>query len=183
MELVDLAKEPRSEPKSPSFRFHALCTATSCVENTDIHINVAPGARFFLLYCKSLRLLKAFRKKELVLLVWTYIVIWFWGDCYLALQKYRIPYFPRFWESFFMVYIHIKISTFTVYATITTIYPRTFSGIFIIQEFSPLWRLITVDQLSFLWVFFLYFCERCTSLPLWLHNLPLLTFLRVLHIS
>lgn len=65
MELGDLAKEPRSETKSPSFRFHALCTATSCVENTDIHINVTLGARFLLLYCKSLRLLKAFRKKEI----------------------------------------------------------------------------------------------------------------------
>ena len=146
-----------------------------------LHIN---GAQFFLLYCKSLRLLKAFRKKESVLLVWTYYRYLVLGWLLSGLAEVQDSIFPKvLGEFFYCVYVHIKMSTFTMYTTITTIYPRTFSGIFIIQESSPLWRLITVDQLSFLWVFFLYFCKRCTSLPLWLHNLPLLIFLRVIHIS
>lgn len=42
-ELGDLAKEPRYEPTSPDFRFHAL-SVTSCDENSDIHINAVFAA-------------------------------------------------------------------------------------------------------------------------------------------
>lgn len=59
----------------------------------------------------------------------------------------------------------------------------TSSGILITHDFSPLWRLITLDQtyycvnqLSFLWVFFVCFCKRHTRLHLQLHHLPIFSY-------
>lgn len=143
MELVDLAKEPRRRTQVSQFQIPCPLHCTSCVENTDIHINVAPGSTIFsLLYCRVLDCWKHSGKKnwcywcELTLLSgFGVTVIW---PC--RSTGFRISQGSG--RVFFIVYIHIKISTFTVYATITTIYPRTFSGIFIIQEFSPLWRLV-----------------------------------------